>query len=84
MATYRTSHPGNLAIQQEIWTLTPYEAVQALTFLRAPRGSYWDSNLVKPLRRAKRAKAESFTVYTAGFSTGELSSALYAGGVKID
>jgi hypothetical protein len=83
MATYRTSFPGNSALQQDIWTLTPAEAKVTLALLDPAPGSYWHHNLVRPLRRALRNKATTVTVYTAGFSTSELSNALYNGDIPV-
>ena len=76
MATYITRNPGNLAIQTEVWTLSIAEAKTVQAHLDVRKGTYWESNLVKPYRRARRAHAETVTVYTAGFSSGELSNAL--------
>lgn len=77
MATYTISHPGNIAIQQEVWTMTLAEARAAATLLTTHVGSYWHENLVKPTNRAKRQKQATVRVYTAGFSTSELSNALF-------
>lgn len=76
MATYITQYPGNMALQTEVWTLSISEAKAVQAHLDVRKGTYWDSNLVKPYRRARRAKAETVKVYTAGFSSGELSNAL--------
>lgn len=84
MATYRILHPGNIAIQQECWTLTRAEAASAITHLDTHIGSYWHANLVRPYNRAKRNKAPTVRVYTAGFSTGELSNVLYASGMTVE
>lgn len=83
MATYTTQHPGNLAIQTEVWTLTLSEAKAVVATMKPAKGSYWDTTLVKATRRASRAHAETVTVYTAGFSSGELSNALYAAGSQV-
>jgi hypothetical protein len=83
MATYTTSYPGNLALQQEVWTLTLAEAQAVLPALDTRPGSYWETVVAKPTRRAKRAKLETVRVYTAGFSTGEFSNALHATGSRI-
>lgn len=77
MATYTIQNPGNLAIQTEVWTLSIDEAKAVQAFLDVRKGTYWESTLTKPYRRARRAKSETVTVYTAGFSTGELSNALF-------
>ena len=78
MATYTTQFPGNTALQTEVWTLTIAEAKAASNALDTRIGSYWHTNLTKPLRRASRAKVATVTVYTAGFSTGELGNVLAA------
>jgi hypothetical protein len=83
MATYTTQCPGNLAMQTEVWTLTLDEAKQALTLLDARTGSYWDTNLTKPTRRNARLHLPTVRVYTAGFSSGELSNVLYASGATV-
>ena len=80
MATHTTQFPGNLAIRNEVWTLTLAEAKAAATLLDTRRGSYWEQALLKPLRRATRQHAATVRVDTAGFSTGELNTALYATG----
>jgi len=79
MATYFISNRGNSAIQEECWTLTLAEAQAVCTsgLLPMGTGSYWDTNFGKPTRRAKRAKAATVRLYTAGFSTGELSNVLF-------
>jgi hypothetical protein len=72
--------PGNTALQTEVWMLALPEAKAVLSVLDTPKGSYWEAHVLKPYRRAARMKAASVTVFTAGFSTGELSNALYATG----
>ena len=84
MATFITQNPGNTAIQTEVWTLTTDEAKAAQAFLNTEKGSYWDNNLVKPWRRARRAKAETVKIYTAGFSTSGLSNALFNAGYPVN
>lgn len=84
MATYTTQNPGNLAIQTEVWTLSIEEAKAVQGFLDTRKGGYWENHLVKPYRRAKRAKADVVKVYTAGFSSSALSNALFAAGVVQD
>lgn len=76
MATYITMHPGNMAIETQVWTLTIAEAKAVQAFLNVSKGSLWERRLVKPYRSAKRAKDETVTVYTSGFSGVELSNAL--------
>ena len=77
MATYTTQYPGNLALQQEVWTLSLAEAQQTMALLDCHPGSYWEATLLKPTRRAKRQHSPTVTVYTAGFSSGELSNVLF-------
>ena len=81
MATYFTTHSGNLAIEQTIFTLSIDEAKAVKPLLNTARGTYWDSNFTRPLRSAQRSHAQSVRVYTGGFSAGEFSNALYASGV---
>ena len=77
MASYTTHYPGNTALQQEVWTVSIAEAKRAIIGLGSPaKGTYWDANLVRPLRRAIRAHAETVLVRTAGFASGEFSNAL--------
>jgi hypothetical protein len=83
MATHVTQYPGNRAIQIDIWTLTLDEAKQALPLLDTRTGSYWHTNLAKPYRRNKRRHMDTVIIYTAGFSTGQLSNVLYASGATV-
>ena len=83
MATVRTTYPGILALQTEVWTLSLVEAKATSAQLQCTTGSYWHMNLLKPMRRAQRAKATTVTIYTGGFSSGEFSNALYAAGHAI-
>jgi hypothetical protein len=76
MATYIVQNPGNLAIETVVWTLSIAEAKSVQEHLDVRKGTYWEMNLVKPYRRARRVKADTVKVYTAGFSAGELSNAL--------
>ena len=57
MATYTTQYPGNTALQTEVWTLTLPEAKALLAELPCPKGSYWETTVARPYRRACRAKA---------------------------
>ncbi len=84
MAQYRISHPGNIAIEEIVWTLNVQEGKATLGFLNTDKGGYWHQRLVKPLRRAIRNKANSFTVCTAGFTSGEFSNVLFAAGCTMD
>ena len=83
MATVTTSYPGNLALQQDIWTLTPAEALAAITALAPRLGDYWYTNLTQPYRRAQRTHAATVRIYTAGFSSGEFSNVLASTGASI-
>lgn len=83
MATYRTTFPGNTALQQEVWTVTVPEAKAVKAYLDMRKGGYWDTTIGKPTRRAVRAKMPTLHVYTAGFSSGEFSNALAASGATI-
>jgi hypothetical protein len=85
MATYTIAHPGNTALQTEIWTLTLPEAVRVCRLLRCVKvnGTYWDATLGKPTRAAKHRNAPTVTISTAGFSTGEFANALAASGSAI-
>jgi len=76
MATVQTSYPGNLALEKQVWTLTIAEATAAMQHLNIGLGTYWHRVLAQPTRRAKRAKHATVTVYTAGYSTGELANVL--------
>lgn len=80
MATVHTTYPGNLALQQEVWTLSLAEAKMLVEALDTHTGSYWHMTLAKPTRCAVRAHAATVTIYTAGFTSGEFSNALYATG----
>lgn len=84
MASYTTHYPRNTALQTEAWTLTLDEAKTLTTQLPCPKGSYWEQTVARPYRRAKRQHASTVTVFTAGFSSGELSNALYAAGCTIE
>jgi hypothetical protein len=78
MATYMTIHPGNTALQTEIWTLTLAEAKAVLPTLDTQPGSYWYFTVAQPYRRARKDKATAVRVHTAGLSSGEFSNALAA------
>lgn len=83
IATYQTSHPGNLAIQREIFDIPVEAARKAIHHLDAGIGQYWHTVLVKPLRRAVRAKQGTVRVYTAGFGSSELSNVLALVGCEV-
>lgn len=78
--TVRTRNAGNTAIEEHVFTL-PLAAARAVAkALDCRSGSYWHTKLAAPMRRAARAKRDHVSVATAGFSTGELASALYSVG----
>src|SRR5262245_27394227 len=77
MATYTIQYPGNTALETQIWTLTLAEAKTVLDLMHPEPGTFWDTELQKPYRRAKRAKAATVRVRTAHFSTSEFSNALF-------
>jgi hypothetical protein len=83
MATYTTAYPGNTSLETQAWTLTIAEGKQVRPFLQTTTGSYWARVLLRPMRKAIRAHAATFTIYTAFVTTGELSNALYASGAEM-
>jgi hypothetical protein len=84
MATMITQYPGNPALKECVWTLTVAEVKAAAKLLDVHRGSYWERQLVQPLRRAVRAKAETVHISTAGFSTSDFSNVLANCGITVD
>jgi hypothetical protein len=62
MATYMTQFPGNTALQTAVWTLATAEAKAAIPLLNTTGGSDGESHLLKPSRRAVRAKKPTVTV----------------------
>ena len=78
MATVKTLHPGNTALQTEVWTLSLAEAGRVACILDCRTGTYWHEHLIKVVNRARRARSETVVIWTAGFSTGVFSNALYA------
>ena len=84
MASYTIAHPGNMALETTVWSLSCDEAAGAAALLDTRRGTYWHLNLVKATQRATRTRSPMVQVYTAGFSSGELSNALYAAGYAVD
>lgn len=78
-ATIRTSHRGNLALQSETFRLPLSLAIDTIRHLDTRTGCYWESAR-KAVMRAKREKAETVVLYTAGFGTSELAGAIQAAG----
>jgi len=80
-ATFTVSYPDNTALRTEVFTI-PMAAAEKIVKgddnIGKPcyPGSYWENNLAKPYRRARRAKAESVKVYTSGFGTSNLINLL--------
>lgn len=83
MATYRTLSPGNTALESQVWTLTIEEAKDVLGIIDNRAGTYWETHLLKPYKRACRTKADTLTVETAHFTTGEFANALAICGVTV-
>lgn len=83
-ATATISYKGNLALETYTFTIPLAAAFKAVELVGAKPGSYWESNLLKPARRAKRAKADVVKVYTAGFGASELSNVLFNVGCQVD
>lgn len=85
-AIVTTSNRGNLALQSETWkipTIAAKAVIEELGKSRSGSGTYWETVLVKPTRKATRSKSDFVTVFTAGFSTSELSNCLREIGCKI-
>lgn len=72
-ATYVIYGQGNLAVQQEKWTVPMGVAKSLMAHMKkeglVKPGTYWEDNFARPYRRAVRGKKTEVTVYTAGFST---------------
>lgn len=84
MITVSTANRGNLALEMQTFKIPVGIALQAAKEMEVKPGSYWETALLKPARRAKRAKAEFVSVYTAGFGASELSNRLFNMGYKVD
>jgi hypothetical protein len=78
MATFRTSYRHNIALEEQIWTLTLEEGRKVINMLKPKSGSYWYNHLAKPYKLAQRMRLKkiTFKVHTAGFSTGEFANML--------
>lgn len=87
-AACQTTNRGNLALQNETWTIPIDLARKVLTEMKNDgelgAGKYWENHFAKPLRRAIRVKQETVRVHTALFSTSELSNRIYAAGGEIE
>lgn len=81
-ATVKTSHRGNLALQMETFTINIELATAAIRYLDTRPGTYWES-AAKAIRRAKRSKEANVKLYTAGFGSSELTSAIWQAGGKV-
>ena len=80
MATVKTRHRGNTALQTEMWTLPVDEAVRVSRVLDCRTGTYWYTNFWTVYLRATRAKSTTVVIWTAGFSTSDFSNALHISG----
>lgn len=74
-ATIKTSNRGNIALQSETFTLPIELATKVVKVLDCRPGCYWES-AAKAVRRAKRANETTVKLYTAGFGSSELASAI--------
>lgn len=87
-ATFKTSHPGNLAIETQVWTIPTEIAKKVVASMKADGmltpGAYWTDVIAKPTRKAVRAKVDAVKVYTGGFSTGNLSNYIFACGFEVE
>lgn len=83
-ATYQTANPGNRAIEAQIFSIPVAAARLVVKELRCEPGTYWEAKVLKPMRRAIRAKLDSFSVSVGGFSTGELANALRSVGCEVE
>jgi len=76
--TYRNVDVHNLAIGGTSWTIGIGAARKLVKFLDETGqngvGTYWHENITRALRRAVRAKRDTFNVWTSGFSTASLSN----------
>ncbi len=78
-ATIKTYGRGSFATQAEIFTLPITLAAEVVKHLDCRPGCYWES-AAKAVRRAKRAKLSEVKLYTAGFGSDELVTAIQAAG----
>lgn len=83
-ATCTSSNPGNISIQSETFTIPVAACKLAMKSLDCGVGEYWNYHLVKPMRRAIRAKLDHVVVRTAGFGSGELSNVLHSVGCPVE
>jgi hypothetical protein len=75
---YKITHAGNMAMQQEAFVLPIDVAKDVAAKLDCRVGQYWNTHLLKPLRRAIRAKSAVVIIYAAGFSTSDIFDSLAA------
>lgn len=72
-ATYKTLNKGNLAIEQDVWTIETEQAKKFLQYLKKEHsftsGSWENFNIIKPIRSAIRSKKNEVKIYSSGFST---------------
>jgi hypothetical protein len=84
-ATIKTYDAGNMALEQHKIEM-PIEAAKKIVKTNAVEAgpeSYWESVLVKPTRRASKAKASTVTIWTAGFGTSEIANAIQSVGCDL-
>lgn len=86
--TFVSIDPTNLAIRKDVWTLTLEQAKAVAKVLKAAgedrSGGTWGRKVCTPVRRAVRAKAETVTIYTAGFTTSAFANYVAAAGFKTE
>ena len=82
--TFVSLDPDNLAIACDVWTLTIEQARAIARVIKAEGedrpGGYWRRVVCSPVRRAVRAKAETVTISTSGFSSSAFASFCYVAG----
>lgn len=78
-ATIRRAFPGNFALESDTFTIPLELALEAIKHLDTRPGCYWESAR-KAVNRAKRAKQDTVTLYTAGFGSQALTTAIWAAG----
>lgn len=87
-ATFRVLNEGNLAIQEEAFTVPTSAAKFVISEMKKRGainpGSYWLRVFATPARRAIRAKSDTVKIYTAGFSTCELANWLRGSGCEVE
>jgi hypothetical protein len=84
-ATIKTYDAGNMALEQHKIEM-PIETAKKIVKsgdIETGSGSYWESVLVKPTRRASKAKSQTVTIWTAGFGTSEIANAIRIAGCEL-